>query len=117
MLEAVLQPFRELGFIVGGFLAYVTFILGFILFVAIAIAIWLILKIRNRTALVILLALSLPGCTTLTEISDSSGCMYSTGGPIPGMPSGIVVVCRSGRDNASISYRDQDGREIRITHR
>ena len=58
----------------------------------------------------------LNGCTPMvTELASSSGCLYSTGGPIPGMPAGVVVVCRSGKDKATIVYRDAE-RTIEIRH-
>lgn len=62
-------------------------------------------------------ALMFGGCGySISELSDSSGCLYSTGGPAPGMPSGIIVVCRSGMDKARVTYKDQDGRTITIEH-
>lgn len=67
----------------------------------------------------IVFALTMGGCTPLvSEFSDSSGCLYSTGGPIPGMASGIVIVCRSGKEGvgATVTYEDNDGRKIRINH-
>lgn len=48
------------------------------------------------------------GCTPfISELSDSSGCLWTTGGPVPGLSSGEVVVCRSGKDNARVLYQDQ----------
>ena len=56
------------------------------------------------------------GCTPMvTELADSSGCLFSTGGPIPGMASGVVVVCRSGKDQSNVVYRDAE-RTIEIKH-
>lgn len=61
--------------------------------------------------------IGLSGCTPfISEFSNSSGCFYSTGGPAPGMPSGVVLVCRSGKDKAKVTYKDQDGRTITIEH-
>lgn len=67
-------------------------------------------------AVILLAAMLLGGCTTLTEIGNSSGCLYSTGGPVPGMASGVVVLCRSGKDKSSVEYSDNDGRKITIRH-
>lgn len=65
----------------------------------------------------IVFALMFGGCTPfISELSDSSGCLYSTGGPAPGLPSGVVVVCRSGKDKATVNYEDRDGRKISIRH-
>ena len=66
----------------------------------------------------IIFALS-SGCTPfISELSDSSGCLYSTGGPAPGLPSGVVLVCRSGKEGvtATVTYEDREGRKIRIVH-
>lgn len=70
------------------------------------------------TALVASLLLAFcAGCTPfISELSDSSGCMYSTGGPVPGMASGVVLVCRSGHAGAFVMYADKDGRSIVIMH-
>ena len=69
--------------------------------------------------LILIIAMLLfSGCTPfISELSDSSGCLYSTGGPAPGMPSGVVLVCRSGKDKAKVTYSDKDGRQITIEHR
>ena len=65
----------------------------------------------------IVFALTFGGCTPfVSELSDSSGCLYSTGGPAPGLPSGVVLVCRSGKDKAFVYYEDKDGRKIAIGH-
>lgn len=60
------------------------------------------------------LLLSSSGCTLVSELSNSSGCMYTAGGPM-GIASGVVVVCRSGKDQADVEYADRD-RSIIIRH-
>ena len=57
------------------------------------------------------------GCSTpfLTELGDSSGCLVSSGGPVPGLSSGNVLVCRSGKDKAKVTYADPN-RSITIEH-
>ena len=64
--------------------------------------------------LVLLLFLA-AGCTLVSEFGDSSGCMFSEGGPVPGLSSGVVVVCRSGKDNTAVFYTDGT-RQIMIGH-
>lgn len=67
--------------------------------------------------IVALLALLLGGCTPfVSELSDSSGCLISEGGPIPGVSSGKVLVCRSGKDRARVEFKDAE-RSIVIEHR
>lgn len=69
-----------------------------------------------EAAVILLAAMVLTSCTPfISELSDSSGCMYSAGGPVPGMASGTVVVCRSGKDKAAVFYKDAK-REIKIEH-
>lgn len=65
--------------------------------------------------LVALLTLTV-GCSPLvSEFSDSSGCLVSSGGPVPGLASGEVLVCRSGKDKAKVTYTDPS-RSITIEH-
>jgi len=57
----------------------------------------------------------LAGCTPfVTELADSSGCMFTTGGPY-GVTFGSITVCRSGKDKAVVYYKDGE-REIKIEH-
>lgn len=73
------------------------------------------ISIIIEAAIGLLAAILLSSCTLVSEFSDSSGCMYSAGGPIPGMASGTVVVCRSGKDKGTVFYRDAE-RTIQIEH-
>ena len=71
----------------------------------------------NTAVVATLLALLvwLSGCTPMvTEFGDSSGCLFTTGGPY-GVTFGSVTVCRSGKDGATVSYRDKE-RAIEIEH-
>lgn len=47
-------------------------------------------------------------CTLVSELADSSGCLVSEGGPIPGVSSGKVIVCRSGKDLATVRLIVED---------
>jgi hypothetical protein len=92
-------------------------ILNFIRWLMLIIFARMVLVIGGAIALLAIMFALLSGCTPfVSELSDSSGCLYSTGGPIPGMASGVVVVCRSGRDKAAIDYSDAEGRKISIRH-
>lgn len=63
----------------------------------------------------LILSMFVGGCTLVSEFGDSSGCMWTEGGPVPGLSSGKMVVCRSGKDNALVVYKDAE-RGIIIQH-
>ena len=65
--------------------------------------------------LILILALLLAGCGyNVSELGNSSGCLFTTGGPY-GVTFGSVTVCRSGMDGATVEYQDTE-RQIRIIH-
>lgn len=65
--------------------------------------------------LVLILALILSGCGyNVTELGDSSGCLFTSGGPY-GVTFGSVTVCRTGADGATVEYADKE-RSIRLIH-
>lgn len=64
----------------------------------------------------ILAGLLLVGCGyNVTELGDSSGCLFTSGGPY-GVTFGSVTVCRTGADGATVEYSDKE-RSIRLMHR
>lgn len=70
-----------------------------------------------KTALAIaLFLLFTQGCSTVSELFDSSGCLKTSGGPTPGLPSGHLLVCRSGMPNGSVFYQKSGDTETIIIH-
>ena len=66
--------------------------------------------------IIIVSLVAMLGCSPMiTEFGDSSGCLWTEGGPVPGFSSGKVLVCRSGKDKATVRFADET-RAIVINH-
>lgn len=72
-------------------------------------------QIKTAITAALLALLLSSGCTPFVgEMLDSSGCMFTSGGPY-GVTFGSVTVCRSGKDKATVIYQDKE-RSIMIDH-
>lgn len=72
------------------------------------------MRLKTWLWIALFLSFTQEGCSTVSELFDSSGCLKASGGPTPGLQSGNLLVCRSGMVNGSVFYQKSGDMETII---